>query len=153
MAWVTMDSVAIIMSISVLPVFVLVKEVLQHPLERLERWPLLMACLPAVEHDLVELVRTVGRLWHSVRSRHLLENLLVAHAWIGCASVCNYFCQNNAERPHVRFNTEFVENGCFGCRPFYRKFCALKKKKKQRISSNSIWRRFYSEMDRLIRDV
>lgn len=86
-----MTSAAIIMSISVLPILVLIKEVLEHPLQRLKCRSLLGCGLPATEHDLIQLVRTIGWLWHAVGAGHLLENLLVAHTRIGCTPVGNNF--------------------------------------------------------------
>lgn len=76
-----------IMSVSVLAVFVFVKKILQYPFECFECGPLLGSAFPAVEHDLVQAVGTIGWLGHTVGSGYLLEYFLVAHAWIWRATM------------------------------------------------------------------
>lgn len=60
---------------------VLVKVVLQLPLQRLKGGPLMLVLLPAVRHDVVNHLLTVGWAGHPVAQRDSLHHLVVAH---GC---------------------------------------------------------------------
>ena len=56
------------------------EELLQFPLQRLERRSLVLVALPALVHDVVERLRAARGWGHAVAVLHLVKDLGVCHA-------------------------------------------------------------------------
>lgn len=115
------------------------EKVLQFPLERLEGGSAHRILVPALQHDFVKGGSAVWWTRHTIAMLHLAQHLGVCHAcansciwksvpewllwvcstltWIGNATVCNEFSEQNAETPHVRFDGELAVVGRLRCGP------------------------------------
>lgn len=68
-------------------------EILQNTLKILKGWTVLGLVLPALQHDVVELLGTAVGALHSVASLQGADHFWVRHPWIWCASIADDLCQ------------------------------------------------------------
>ena len=82
-------------------------------LEVFERWSFVCVMFPAVEHYLVEWVRTAGRWWDTVALLNLRRNFIAYHVRVRNAAVRDELLDEDTERPGVRLAAELVVECCF----------------------------------------
>lgn len=123
------------------------EEVFEFPLECLESWSAHWVLVPALQHDFIQGGSAIGWAWHTITVLYLAKHLSVCHAWIhkrtymwtsrnaiqlknmcitwiGNASVCDQFGEQNTETPHIRLNGKFAVVCCFRCCPLNRETSA-----------------------------
>lgn len=94
-----------------------------------EHRPVRSLLLPAVQHELVNSLRTVHGGRQSVALLDGLDHVLVAPVPVRPLAVRHHLPHDDAERPHVRSGRELAESDGFGCGPPNRYLTALEIRK------------------------
>lgn len=97
---------------------------LQIVVDAFERRPIRGAPLPALPHQIVDLMRTARRTFHSVAGLESMEHVGQINSGVRRHSVGGDFPQQHAERPNVRFGAELVVRETFRSRPLDRELRA-----------------------------